>query len=727
MYCAPSDIIAAASGHHIAPVWPSISQAYNGNGWHNPGVDKPGQSWTASQCAWVPAYIAYGLLEHVAKEPIADKAGASGEGSVKGKAKLAPSDRDLHEQMLQKLALHLASQPDTQHEELASQTAHLHETHTQQSQEPQVLMPCQSTTISQESSHVLQCQGHMGKDSKSAKGNGVSLHEQEFQQEMLQKLALHLAAQDLDEQCVSKDTMCDSAEASEEIATPDVFPATPSSFGDERCEHYYIGDEDTGATDEEESRCWPACSQCVWVPMHVAYGLLDGIAGGREKQVGRGGKGGNQRANLLAQEEQDFHQQMLQKLALHLAAQAVPLQEVSSHEPAPSLAPKQGQGPKSKVAWADVMDDAEGPEDPAASSQKDCRSRTNGKGRTDGVAMQGAKGKSCSVHAQHTSRPEQQEFQQEMLRKLALHLAAQSESGETPEDARAEFEGDAMAVGQDKARCESLIAELEPSTDSIRDARAAQVVKWVLPSARTLALTESGCRLVQKVIDVASVEERQQLLDSLLQDVTQVYSSPYANHVMAKLVEIMPATDVASIGQAMRGKATTVARHQFGSRILERLVEHCGEEDIGFLLDEVLVDFEALARHQFGNFVVARLLEQSTAARNHTCVQKLLPHVLQHATHKTACNIVQRMLEHADLTCQAMIADTFLAGSGECSLEAIAATRYGSFVVQHLVGRFHPRIDAVKARIKANHSQLQASGFSQRKIVQFLGEAFFRE
>merc|ERR1740130_2153590 len=163
----------------------------------------------------------------------------------------------------------------------------------------------------------------------------------------------------------------------------------------------------------------------------------------------------------------------------------------------------------------------------------------------------------------------------------------------------------------------------------------------------------------------------------------------------------------------MRGKATTMARHQFGSRILERLIEHCDEALIGFLLDELLEDFEALARHQFGNFVVARLLEHGTPCRNLSCVQKLLPHVLQHAVHKTACNIVQRMLEHADLACQALIADAFLEGSGATSLEAIAATRYGSFVIQHLVDRFHPRIDAVKARLKAAHSQLMASGFSQ--------------
>merc|ERR1719199_305652 len=286
---------------------------------------------------------------------------------------------------------------------------------------------------------------------------------------------------------------------------------------------------------------------------------------------------------------------------------------------------------------------------------------------------------------------------------------------------------EAKNIGEDKARCDQLIAELELSSDGTKAGRAAQIVEMVVPSSRTLSLTPSGSRLVQQVIVIASAPQREQLLKELLTDVTELYTSPHANHVVAKLVEVMPARNLASIGEAMRGKATTVARHQFGSRILERLIEHCDENLIGFLLDELLEDFEALARHQFGNFVVARVLEHGTAPRKHTCVQKLLPYVLQHATHKTACNIVERMLDNADLACQAMIADAFLEGGGETSLEGIAATRYGSFVIQHLVDRFHPRIDAVKARLKAARPQLQASGFSQRKIVQFLGESFFCE
>jgi len=351
---------------------------------------------------------------------------------------------------------------------------------------------------------------------------------------------------------------------------------------------------------------------------------------------------------------------------------------------------------------------------------------------------------------------QQQDFHQQMLQKLALHLAAQPEppceghgvAPQLPQPARAAaapasrdgpgraeappsgLQLDAAAAGEDRALCDRMAADLEPPLDGARGARAAQIMAWVASGARALSLTQFGSRLVQQAVAVASSAQREQLAEALLresrdEDPTELFCSPHANHVVAKLIAVMPPARLGRVGEAMRGEATSVARHQFGSRVLERLIEHCGENQIGFLLDEIMGDFEALARHQFGNFVVQRTLEHCSKARMHACVEKLLPHVLKHATHKTASNVVGCLLAHSDLDCQAAIADVFLAGRDEMSLETIAATRYGSFVVHHLVDRFHPRIDAVKARVKAAHQQLQESSFSRQKIVNFLGESFF--
>jgi len=280
------------------------------------------------------------------------------------------------------------------------------------------------------------------------------------------------------------------------------------------------------------------------------------------------------------------------------------------------------------------------------------------------------------------------------------------------------------AVGEDKAQCESLMAELE-SSHTIASTEFNNMLAWVVSSALALSLTKYGCRLVQKAIDLADAVLRARIARNILPHASDIYTSPNANHVLGKLVEIMPQSQLGPLWEALRGQTAAVARHRFGSRILQRSVEHCSEVDSGFLLDEVQSELEALARHPFGNFVVQTLLEHGSEARRRACVERLLPHVLEHATHKTASNVVQCLLEHSDVESQAAIADAFLAGHGVLSLEAIASTRYGSFVVQRLVDRLHPRIVSVKARIKAAKPQLQESGFSRRKIVDFLGDAFF--
>jgi len=712
--CATPGIVASACGQPGLPMWPSayagLLQSTTGKGQLGQGIDKPWQGLAlacqgSSQCVWVPAYIAYGLLELeqnrlALEQKYPDDKGCE-EGNLSLKAKDArsggPQEQEFHQQMLRKLALHLAAQPDAQQAN-------------QQEESSLAEAPRQEKLL--DGAVPLQRQtaepGDWNKDGKKSQGKSLSLGlvqnrapHQDFNAEMLRKLALHLAAQpepeEHQEEALPPSASChkelgdcqETKDVKEVVLTPDVFPATPSSFGEEQC--------DQGAADnqDESFHCSPSISQCVWMPMYVAYGLLDSMAPEQNYPGDRGGKGdkgstGKQRPNWLGPQEQEFHQQMLQKMALHLAAQPETLH-------APSLHSRETRTDKTR-----------------------CDNRTTGK---DGMRSKEGKGQSLSLVPVQKG-PDQQYFHQEMLRKLALHLAAQPESKEQGTTVSVVAASDPHDIVNDKRLCDNLIAELEASPSA---ARASDIVAWILPAARTLSLTRNGSRLVQKAIDVSTVEQREQLAEALLRDVTELCTSPHANHVIAKLVEVTPPQDLANIGEAMRGKATTVARHQFGSRILERLIENCEEDHIGFLLDEIFEDFEPLARHQFGNFVVQRLFEHSTASRKSTCVQKLLPHVLQHATHKTACNIVQCMLFSSDLSCQTLIADVFLAGVGETTLESIAATRYGSFVVHHLVDRFHPRIDAVKARVKAAHSQLQESGFSQRRIVEFLGESFFQD
>lgn len=728
MYSANPYVFPLASGQDALQVWPSAEKGTCGQ-----NMDDPWQDLLASsQYVFVPAYIAYGLLDTMAPlcydtmAPIVSLGGKGCDGknwlashcdhagssktvkaSKDGKQLLGPEQQDFHQEILRKLALHLAAQPDADQD---SQELESEQERQQQAQPPVGLARRSSCKKDVES---------LGSSPRSV--------------------------------------FCDTPEDHSMPVWTDTHGTAAQSIAREE-----QPDQNT---------------HCVWVPTYIAYGLLDAMMFGQ--CCPQGSPGSNDSKNRLGPQEQGFHEQMLRKLALHLAAQpdgdhdssikgvqsqpfvqnrprgtssesckekiphklsncgsagsqekgagrslslqqnshqddfhAQMLQKLALHLAAQPDTPKSvpmEAGKGSAEAWL-----SEGQH--VAWTERQAATRVN---QDKGVSLP-------SSHFQHSTQQQEQEFHQEMLRKLALHLAAQPQPlQQARQQVDASWEAcDPVAAGEDKQLCERLVADLEPPADA---GRILDVLNWVFSVAGLLSLTQFGSRVVQKAIAVASATQREAFAESLLPVAWELYTDPHGNHVLAKLIEVLPCARLSCIAQGMCGQATTVARHQFGSRILERLIEHCDEEHVGFLLDELLEDLEALARHSFGNFVVQRMFENCTVARKHSCVERLLPHVLQHATHKTASNVVQRMLQFVEFSWQAAMADAFLAGEGATSLESIAATRYGSFVVHQLVDRLHPRIDSVKARVKAAHPRLQESKFSQKNIVDFLGESFFHD
>merc|ERR1712066_808399 len=115
-------------------------------------------------------------------------------------------------------------------------------------------------------------------------------------------------------------------------------------------------------------------------------------------------------------------------------------------------------------------------------------------------------------------------------------------------------------IGQYEAHCDRLIANLEPPMDAAGELRFTKTIDWVLSVVRNLSLTQSGSRVVQRVIDVATPEQNERLASGLHKDIMELIVSPHANHVLAKLIKILDPGHSMFIGESMRGKATTVAR-----------------------------------------------------------------------------------------------------------------------------------------------------------------------
>lgn len=242
-------------------------------------------------------------------------------------------------------------------------------------------------------------------------------------------------------------------------------------------------------------------------------------------------------------------------------------------------------------------------------------------------------------------------------------------------------EHDPLSLPGNPDLCNEFVMLLE--TDSFdKDA----FLDWVLQYALPLALSEQcASRVIQKLLEVLQPSARDRLVAQLCADTISLYESPHGNHVLTKVIEVVPRPALKPILEQMRlqgGRA--VARHRFGCRILERLVEHGDEVQTNCLTDQCIEHAEELSRHEFGNFVIQSLLEHGSPRQRGAIILQLLPFIPQLSMHRTASHVVQQALKYGSEEWQHAIVNALLYAATPAPFLHIAASRYGSYVVEEV-------------------------------------------
>jgi len=271
--------------------------------------------------------------------------------------------------------------------------------------------------------------------------------------------------------------------------------------------------------------------------------------------------------------------------------------------------------------------------------------------------------------------------------------------------------GDPADLAEDQKRSSELIARLEAAGASERRV----LIDWLIAGGHTLALSQHGCRVVQKALEVAGGSGRDRLAAELESHAAELYQSLHGNYVLTKMVEVMPpATLGGMINMLEEQGPSAVARHRFGCRVLERLVQHCSEKEIGGLMDKLIADCGALCRHPFGNFVVQVLLEHGSPIRRACILQQLLEVVPNLAMHRTASHVVEKALYYSDEQGQSAIVSSLLQAPSPNSLLDVAGNRYGSFVAEKVVSLQVWGVDEVHRRMAEGLPELAKSHFGRR-------------
>lgn len=194
-----------------------------------------------------------------------------------------------------------------------------------------------------------------------------------------------------------------------------------------------------------------------------------------------------------------------------------------------------------------------------------------------------------------------------------------------------------------------------------------------------------SCRAAQMVLDEASVIDAAALAAGLRGYVRSAVQSKHANHVVQKIIEVMPVSHASFVVDELKGVGQEVARHCFGCRVLCRILEHLSPNDSSTLelIEEVLAGLDELCNHSFGSFVVRHLLEFGLPEHRHRVVAAIQKDLAGYAKHKFGSHVVESALRHASAEDQQMLTRELVANREH--LMVLAANQFGRHVVRALL------------------------------------------
>jgi len=206
-------------------------------------------------------------------------------------------------------------------------------------------------------------------------------------------------------------------------------------------------------------------------------------------------------------------------------------------------------------------------------------------------------------------------------------------------------------------------------------------------------------RAAQLAIQEAPSKDAATLASGLRGHVRVAMRSMYANYVLQKIVEMLPAASHSFVVEELTGFGSEAARHRFGCRILCRILEHGTLDDgrTAKLLQEVLTDIESLCRHTYGNYVIATILEFGLIEHRQKVANVLSTGMCSLAKNRSGSRIIERALRFCSVEDQCSMIDAMLGDRDEFVL--VAEHQFGCHVVK---------------------AMLRMSGVHQHKMVNYL-------
>lgn len=202
-----------------------------------------------------------------------------------------------------------------------------------------------------------------------------------------------------------------------------------------------------------------------------------------------------------------------------------------------------------------------------------------------------------------------------------------------------------------------------------------------------LAQEPEGSRVVQLAFQDNTPTE-QELVHELEHHVREAVSSPHANHVLQKAIEVFSDDTVDFIFRELEGLGYSVACHRYGCRIMVRLMNYFPEiPSVQKLFDDALVKATDLCRHAFGRHVAEIILDKGTDDQRLKVEEALRMSLMENATDRHASYVIEKVFKESQTSTEEVrreFADALL-GNGMNNVKDLVQSPFGFYVLKTML------------------------------------------
>jgi pumilio RNA-binding family len=152
-------------------------------------------------------------------------------------------------------------------------------------------------------------------------------------------------------------------------------------------------------------------------------------------------------------------------------------------------------------------------------------------------------------------------------------------------------------------------------------------------SVCSLAKHPYGCRVIQRVLEHCSEEQKRPVLEHLHSNIDDLVLDQYGNYVIQHVIEHGSPSDRDRIVDAIKGDVLKHAQHKFASNVIEKCLTHGSNDHKNILISEVCGDgtkptpLLEMMKDPFANYVVQKMLDVADSTHRRKMMNAIKPHI----------------------------------------------------------------------------------------------------